>query len=249
MRRLPTIFLSSTFFDLQQVRADIVDFVQEDLGYRCLASERNSFPIDPDADTIENCKRRVEQDADALILVIGGRYGSVVPVSEKSVTNLEYDVARAKRIPVLAFVKADVLALLPIWRDNPKADFRAVVDDPRVFQFISDVRGLHSIWTQEFTLARDITDALRQQFAYHMTDGLTLLRQIRGSPMEYAGFSGQALRIALERPAGWNGLLLAQLLADEIANAADLRVSYNADVSFGPGERIPESEMSVWQAA
>jgi hypothetical protein len=32
MPHLPTIFLSSTYYDLAQVRADIVTFVQEQLG-------------------------------------------------------------------------------------------------------------------------------------------------------------------------------------------------------------------------
>ena len=48
MPHIPTIFLSATFFDLQQVRADLVSFIQKSLGYRCLASEMSSFPIDPD---------------------------------------------------------------------------------------------------------------------------------------------------------------------------------------------------------
>src|SRR5260370_41029959 len=105
MTQVPTIFLSSTCYDLQQVRADIVQFVNEELGYRCLASEFDSFPTEPDVDTIENCKRRVEQDADALILVIDGRYGYAPPAVGKSVTNQEYLAARAKGIPIFAFVK------------------------------------------------------------------------------------------------------------------------------------------------
>lgn len=249
MPHLPTIFLSSTFYDLQQVRADLVTFIQEGLGYRAMASELNSFPIDPDTETVENCKRRVEQDADALVLVIGGRYGSVVPASGKSVTNLEYLAARAKGIPIFAFVKSDVLAQLETWRANPGADFRSVVDDPRVFQFISDVRGPHSVWTQAFTLANEIIDALRQQFAYRMMEGLSLLRQLQGSPSEYTGFSGRALRIVLERPLGWKALLLAQLIDDEVTSSDDLRLAYDSRVSFGSGDRVSEDDMPVWHPA
>ena len=68
--RLPTLFLSSTFFDLRQVRADVADFVETQLGYRLLASEYASFPIDPSMRTIENCRARVENDADAMVLCI-----------------------------------------------------------------------------------------------------------------------------------------------------------------------------------
>ena len=191
----------------------------------------------------------MEQDADAFVLVIGGRYGSVVPAVGKSVTNLEYRMARAKGIPVFAFARGEVLAALPIWRDNQQADFKAIVTDPGVFEFIDEVRGKHSVWMQEFRVARDITNALRQQFAYRMMDGLHLQRQLHGSPADYARFSGAALRIVLERPLAWEHLLLAQLVEDEVASAADLRLSYDTHVSFGPGERVLDDDTPAWQSS
>lgn len=130
MPHVPTVFLSSTLYDLQQVRANIRDFVEDDLGYRCLASEMNSFPTDPDADTIENCRRRVEQDADIFVLVIGGRYGSVPEPLGRSVTNHEYLVARSTGVPIFVFVKAEVLAALPIWQASPEANFKDIVNNP-----------------------------------------------------------------------------------------------------------------------
>jgi hypothetical protein len=45
--------ISSTFFDLKQVRADLARFLEKELGCSPLVSEWSSFPIDPDADTIE----------------------------------------------------------------------------------------------------------------------------------------------------------------------------------------------------
>jgi hypothetical protein len=91
--------VSSTFYDLRQVRANLTRFITDEMGWIALLSELASFPVDPDADTIENCRRRVEQDADILIVVIGGRYGTVDFSATKSVTNLEYLAARAKGIP------------------------------------------------------------------------------------------------------------------------------------------------------
>jgi hypothetical protein len=96
----PAVLVSSTFYDLKQIRTDLKHFLTDDLGYRALLSEDPSFPINPDLTAIENCRRRVEQDADILILVIGGRYGSIDDRSAKSVTNLEYLGARAKAIPI-----------------------------------------------------------------------------------------------------------------------------------------------------
>ena len=96
MTQRPRIMISSTFYDLKQVRAGLVNFLVDDLGFEPLVSEASSFPVEPDLDTIENCKRRVEQDADLLVLIVGGRYGFVDAASTKSITNLEYLAARAK---------------------------------------------------------------------------------------------------------------------------------------------------------
>jgi Domain of unknown function (DUF4062) len=166
MPRAPRVMISSTFYDLRQVRSDLVDFLVDELGFEPLVSELSSFPVDPDADTIENCKRRVERDADVLVLVIGGRYGWVDSSSAKSVTNLKYLAARAKGIPIYAFVQKNVLALVPVWQKSQDADFSGVVDDPRLFSFIEQVRSQDKVWTIEFEYARDITRSLRAQFAY-----------------------------------------------------------------------------------
>jgi hypothetical protein len=125
----PTAMVSSMFFDLQQVRSDITDFLIDRMGYAALLSELSSFPIDPGLNTIENCKRRVEQGADVLVLIVGGRYGEVDSRSDGSITNLEYFAARAKGIPIYAFVKKDILAVLPVWLSNPSADFSSSTVD------------------------------------------------------------------------------------------------------------------------
>ena len=73
----PSVMVSSTFYDLRQIRSDLRQFIKDDLGYSALLSEFPSFPVDPDKDTIENCRKRVEANTDILVLVIGGRYGSI----------------------------------------------------------------------------------------------------------------------------------------------------------------------------
>jgi hypothetical protein len=112
----PSVFLSSTCYDLGQLRVDLGTFIERDLGYTAMMSEHPSFPIDPDTTTIENCRRRVDQDADVLVLVVGARHGTVDPATSRSITNIEYVTAKAKGIPVYAFVHKPVLAALPLWR-------------------------------------------------------------------------------------------------------------------------------------
>src|SRR5438477_5350333 len=112
----PTVFVSSTFYDLHHLRAELMGFI-DGMGYTPLLSEKNSFPIDPDQSTIDSCRRAVAEHADMFVLVVGGRYGSVI-TGDTSVTNIEYLAAVAKQIPIFAFVESGILAILPVWRKN-----------------------------------------------------------------------------------------------------------------------------------
>jgi len=244
----PTVLISSTCFDLSQVRRDLHDFLEHQLGYRVLASEFSSFPIDPDVDTVENCRRRVERDTDVLVLIVGGRYGYTPQDGGRSVTNLEYLTARAKGIPIYAFVDAAVLPLLPVWETNPSADFSGSVDNPRVFQFIREIRAEHKVWTTSFSSAQDIIGALRQQFSHIMREGLRWFATSRehGGLEELQGLSARSYRIALEKSLGWEVSLFSQVLSEEFRKVSDLRRAYDLGIAIGPGETISDLETGRW---
>lgn len=74
----------------------------------------DSFPIDPDKDTIHNCLRVVEERANILVWIVGGRYGYVTNHENKSITNLEYLRAKTKGIPIFIFVDQSIINMLPI---------------------------------------------------------------------------------------------------------------------------------------
>ena len=239
--RPPCVMISSTFYDLRQIRDDLRQFI-EGVGYRPLLSEHASFPIDPDATTIENCRRRVEQDADILVLVIGGRYGSIDATPNKSVTNLEYTSARHKRIPIYVFIDPQVLALLPLWKRNPAADFSGQVDSPRLFEFIEHVRTIDSVWMTEFKSARDIIDALRTQFAFQQQTGLRLQRQTLSLADQdwFDTLHGETLRVALDRPPAWEYLLFASALRDGVARHRRLARTHALKIPIGFGEDVQD---------
>lgn len=248
MTRPPTVFLSSTFYDLRDIRGDVSHFVENELGYRLLASEHSSFPVDPSVDTIENCRRRVESDADIFILIIGGRYGSVPSGLKCSVTNIEYDTARINSLPVFAFVRHEVLALMPVWERNSTADFSAVVDSAELFGFINQVRTTDRVWTFPFERASDVVSTLRTQLAYEVNRGLALSRRLRNAP-ETAGLTGNALRIVVDRQSGWAPKLLARLVQDEVDRASELRHDHALQIALGPAEYLAEGEVGAWSAA
>jgi hypothetical protein len=160
----PKVFVSSTFYDLRQVRDDLRSFIDR-LGYEPLLSEHHSFPVDPSVDTIENCRRRVDRDADILILIIGARYGSLVPDNSRSVTNTEYLAARAKRIPIYVFMERKLDTLLAVWKDNPGVDLTGQIDSPKLLEFVARIRNEDRVWASPFDRASEIEDALRARFA------------------------------------------------------------------------------------
>ena len=248
MNTAPTIMVSSTFYDLRQIRKDLDVFISEDLGYIPLLSELPSFPVDPDVDTIENCRRRVEQNADIMVLVIGGRYGSVDSKSVKSITNLEFLAARAKGIPIYVFVAKAVLAIMPVWKTNPEGDFSTVVDTPKLFEFIEFVRNEERVWTFEFEAAQDIITSLRMQFAYLLQDSLRVKKILSGSgmPRFMEGLRPKALRLALEKPAAWEYRLFFQSWVDEVERRTDMIREYQVGLQLDAVSYVPVSNASEW---
>lgn len=246
---VPCVMVSSTYYDLKQVRADLEQFLARDLGYRPLLSEFSSFPVDPDKNTVDNCKVRVEQHADIFVLVIGGRYGSTVD-SARSVTNLEYLAARAKGIPIYVFIDKRVLALLPVWESTPDGDFSSAIGDKRVFAFIQEVRAKHSHWTFDFEIAQDIIEILKNQFAHLLKEGIRLRGRYEESKYQttLSTLSGDAFTLALERPVGWEYLLFSRVVEDEIAALVELKRRYKTGISLGQGEHISLLDIGAWSS-
>jgi hypothetical protein len=110
--QVPSVFVSSTCYDLSQVRADLERSIA-DLGLDPVVSESDAFPVNPNSTVVENCLRVVKDRSDIFVLIVGGRYGSLTD-SGHSVTNLEYLEAKAKGIPIYVFVLKSVLQVIPV---------------------------------------------------------------------------------------------------------------------------------------
>src|ERR1017187_3611365 len=121
----PSVFVSSTCFDLNQVRADLRQFLI-DMGFDPVLSEKPAFPVNPQISPVENCLRAVRERADIFVLIIGARYG-FQNESGKSITNLEYIEAKAKGLPIYVFVLKKILDMIPVWKENPNRNFEGIV--------------------------------------------------------------------------------------------------------------------------
>lgn len=94
------VFISSTFTDLKEERQNITNVL---LMADCIPAGMEAFVADDDEQF--NIIKHVIDLCDYYILIIGERYGTVNPKTGKSYTEMEFDYAVAKGIPVLAFVK------------------------------------------------------------------------------------------------------------------------------------------------
>jgi hypothetical protein len=245
---IPSVFVSSTCYDLLQVRADIRSFI-ESLGFNPILSNYNSFPTDPDVNPVENCFKVVDESADIFVLIVGSRYGST-PSGDKSVTNLEYLRARAKGIPVYAFVQKSILNILPVWRANQQGNFQDIVDSPKLFEFVSSLLDSSGVWVFPFEFAQEITDTLRKQLAYLFMDALHLRMRAKAAGLTepLSQLQGTPLRLVIERPLYWEYRLFAHVLAQEISRAKRLRQDLTYGIAFGRGEHYDNFEVLSWIA-
>ncbi len=242
------VFVSSTCFDLGAVREHLRERLMA-LGHEPLCSEYPSFPVAPDESTIDNCKKVVREHADILVLIVGGRYGSLDEATGKSVTNVEYDTALAEGVPVFVFVKRSVHSLLSVWRKNPDADLSDHVDDPSVFGFIEQIRD-GGAWVFDFEKTAEIIDTLTIRLSELLRDLLGRKKGGRLAPAPgFGGESEEAQRLARDRPELWEHFLSAELLETRLS---DLR-RRSDQVSEGRfrrvGSALDEFEVMDWVVA
>lgn len=225
------LFVSSTCYDLAQIRVDIRDFA-DFLGIDPIMSEFDSFPASPYEHNINNCLEAVRNRADIFLLIVGGRYGSIYD-SGKSITNMEFNEACAKGIPKYVFVKENIINLLPIWKDNPGADYKSCVDTPKLFEFVSNLRDSGETWVYPFSTAQDIINALRKQLSYLFSDCLDLRRRLNQNKLDLTELNSKSLRLVIEKPLGWEYLLFAQLFQDAIDFYFQKKLDAELGISYG----------------
>lgn len=241
---IPRVFVSSTCYDLAEIRVHLRGFV-DGLGYRTLVSEHPHFPVDATESTVENCKLQVEREADILVLVVGLSYGTVDTRTLKSITNLEYLTARAKGIPVYAFLDRRLEDALSQHRAGEVPSEISTQVDAKLLDFVERVRKADEQWTFWFASQDDIIETLRAQFAHLMRNGLDWHSRAKNvTQVDLTTLSGRALRLAHEQPPAWEHLLYAQIIEDEVARSRYLREEHREGLALEFGEDVTDA--AVW---
>lgn len=107
MKLRPTIFLSGVSSEFASFR-DAVEVEIQKKG--CFADNQSSFGVDHR--TVEEMVRRRISEADAVIHIVGFRFGAEpkdrpAGKARRSYTQLEYDIARELQKPIYAFLSSD----------------------------------------------------------------------------------------------------------------------------------------------
>lgn len=97
MEKRYQVFVSSTYRDLQDERSEVIQALLE---LDCIPAGMELFPASDE--TQWELIKRVIDDCDYYIVIIGGRYGSI-DADGVSYTEKEFDYAVEKGIPVLIF--------------------------------------------------------------------------------------------------------------------------------------------------
>lgn len=226
------IFVSSTCYDLSQIRDDLKRCII-DLGHNPILSELKDFPVDPMKSNSENCINAINNEADIFVLIIGDRYGSVLETG-KSITNTEFIAALSKGIPIYTFSLKKMTTILPLWENNPNADYSNIVDNNKVFEFLSDVRKKRGLWNFEFERAQDITEILKAQLSNLFHDALAVKRKIEDSEISglYAKISSKAVDILIKKDDAFEIRFFMQNMKDEIKKYTDLNNDYSFSIAY-----------------
>lgn len=148
------IFVSSTCYDLSIVRAQLRSFLIN-LGHEPIMSEYNDVLFDPRSHTHENCAQEIK-NADAVILIIGSRFGgTAIPKvisaldlenlrtqsrgtkiienpDKMSITQIEILNAIESNVPIFTFIDSRVAYDHLFYEKNKNKGFLESLDFPSI---------------------------------------------------------------------------------------------------------------------
>ncbi|WP_018343899.1 DUF4062 domain-containing protein [Cytophaga aurantiaca] len=180
---IPKVFVSSTCYDLIQIRDSLFEFIKS-YYYEPILSEKGDVFFHPDLHTHESCLNELE-NCQLFILIIGGRFGGSYKFdTSKSITNAEYEAAKIKKIPIFTFIQREVYEDHRVYQKNKhnkalikKINFPSIEKQEyavKIFEFIDKVRLSdfnNSYYAFEFV--NQIKDHLGKQWAGLMYDFLS----------------------------------------------------------------------------
>ena len=161
----PRVFISSTFYDLKQIRTDLDNFIRG-LGYDVVRNEEGGIPYGTNENLEDYCYNEIAS-IDILVAIIGGRFGSVSKEDNYSISNEEIKTAISHNKQVYIFIDKDVDSEYYTYLKNKGSNIvYSHADDVRIYQFIEEIRSLKkNNIIQTFMSSGDIISFLKEQWA------------------------------------------------------------------------------------
>lgn len=159
------VFVSSTYYDLKQVRGDIENFLKS-MHYDPILHESGNIPYGK-GERLENYCYKEIKNSDIVICIIGGKYGSE---SEHggSITQNELKRAINDNKKVYIFVEDKVYTEFFTWqknRDNTEIKY-SYVDNPKIYIFLEKVYELPTNnQIVPFSKTSEIIEYLKEQWS------------------------------------------------------------------------------------
>ena len=135
------IFVSSTYLDLKEYRDKARKAIEESENEFVGMETFQSHTHEPS----EFCPERVEE-CNVLVLLVAYRYGTTPEGEKNSITHLEYEHARKKKIPVRIYLTKDNYPWQPNFIDENRGsinEFRSLLLDKHTCSFFTTPDSLY----------------------------------------------------------------------------------------------------------
>lgn len=154
------VFVSSTYWDLKEERQAAVEAILT-AGHIPAGMELFTAGDETQMEVI----RRWIDDSDIYLLILGGRYGSIEPTSEKSYTHLEYEYAIQRGKPFFAVVMNEEALELKVFSSKSTA-IKESENPSKYKEFKSVVTSrMVKFWSNEDQIKLAIYETLKE-FSY-----------------------------------------------------------------------------------
>lgn len=155
MKKKLQVFVSSTYTDLKEERQAAVEAI---LKSGNIPAGMELFTAG-DKSQLETITRWID-DSDVYMLILGGRYGSIEPLTGNSYTEVEYDYAKSNKKPLFAVVISDKYK-----DDKVKKDGVSVIEQDNQSKYNSFKEKVLSNISSFFDSPKDIKLAVHETLA------------------------------------------------------------------------------------
>lgn len=236
------VFVSSTYEDLKEERKKVQEVL---LMGECIPIGMEAFVADND-EQFNIIKKKIDL-CDYYILIIGNRYGSINPETQLSYTEMEYNYALEKAIPVLVFASENV------YNEHKESDEKQ--EKLKLFRQNALKSRMASIWKDANDLSVKVVTAILNAKEAIIRPGWVrggkynteeLLEQLNAQRVENANLKAEQkelqqriedLTLNKEEEQFWNKIItipytVKKEIVDEIGKRKKKKVSYVNETKY-----------------